>query len=220
MGAAISKAYAAEGASVGLIDMDETGLKSVVSQIEDTGGGALGQLTDIRDYVQVQDAVRNIEATFGPTDIVVNSAGLGIFKKLVDLTEKEWDRTFDVNVKGMFLVCKAVVPGMIQRGQGLIINIASLAARIRTTRAPGSCYSATKYAVRGFSSNLAEELSHYGIRVCCLSPGGTDTPFWGKPEGRPGLMRPEDVAKAVLFIASTRDEVTVHELAFGKIIFG
>jgi 3-oxoacyl-[acyl-carrier protein] reductase len=154
--------------------------------------------------------------TFALPDILVNSAGLGIYKMFKELSEEDWDTTFDVNVKGTFLTCKAVLPGMIERGRGLVINIASLAAITRGFNR-GSCYGASKYAVRGFSRYLAVELRPVGIIVCCLDPGSTDSHFRGQPTGNPNWMKPEDVAAAALYVATQRDRVAVHEVAFSML---
>ena len=184
MGEAIATTYAREGATVGLLDRQADALTVVVQAIQRSGGNALGQVVDVRDLAAVQKAVAGIERALGPADILVNAAGLGIYKMFTDLTEEDWDTTFDVNAKGTFLVCKAVVPGMIQRGKGLVINIASLAAFILGFDR-GSCYSATKLAARLFSSYLFRELRPKGITVCCLCPGTTDSHFRGHRPATP-----------------------------------
>jgi len=216
MGEAVAKTYAAEGAAVGLIDRQGEALQKVVADIQAVGGKAIGQVADVRDLAALQRAVEAIESTLGPADILVNCAGLGIYKPFTDLTEEDWDTTFDVNAKGTFLTCKAVVPGMIERGRGLVINIASLAA-LMLGFDRGSCYSASKYAVRGFSSFLFRELRPKGIKVCCLCPGTTDSHFRGQPTGNPNWMVPQDVANAALFVATQRERVNVAEVAFGMI---
>lgn len=216
MGEAIARAYSEEGAAVGLLDREAEGLDKVVNDIQAAGGKALGQVVDVRDYARIESAIRETERALGPADILVNSAGVGIYKMFEDLTEGDWDTTFDINVKGIFLVCKAAVPGMIERQRGLIINIASLAALILGFDR-GSCYSASKYAVRGFSSYLARELRPKGVKVCCLCPGTTDSHFRGKPTGNRNWMIPQDVARAALYVATQRERVSVAEVAFGMI---
>ena len=216
MGQAIAKTFAREGAAVGLIDRQGEALAQTVQEIRADGGRALGQVADVRDYGQIKGAVATIEAELGPTDVLVNSAGLGIYKVFNELTEEDWDTTFDVNAKGTFLVCKAVAPGMASRGKGLIINIASLAAVIRGFET-GTCYGASKYAVLGFSRYLAVALRPKGVRVCCLSPGTTDSHFRGQPTGNPNWMLPQDVASAALYVASQREQVAVAEIAFSTI---
>jgi NAD(P)-dependent dehydrogenase (short-subunit alcohol dehydrogenase family) len=216
MGQAIAQTFAREGALVGLIDRQGEALDQTVEAIRADGGRALGHVADVRDYARIQEAVGELETELGPTEILVNSAGLGIYKAFDELTEEDWDTTFDVNAKGTFLVCKAVAPGMVARGKGLIINIASLAAVIRGFER-GTCYGASKYAVLGFSRYLAVSLRSKGVRVCCLSPGTTDSHFRGQPTGNPNWMRPQDVASAALYVASQREQVAVAEIAFSTV---
>jgi NADP-dependent 3-hydroxy acid dehydrogenase YdfG len=216
MGEAIARTFASEGGAVGLLDRDLEGLNAVVTAIRGEGGIAACHPVDVREQEQIEGAVQALESVLGPTDILVNCAGLGIYRMFEELTEDDWDTTFDVNVKGTFLVCKAVVPGMVQRGSGQIINIGSLAA-LMLGFARGSCYSASKYAIRGFSSYLARELRPKGIKVCCLNPGSTDSHFRGKPTANPNFMVAQDVADAALFVVTQRERVSVAEIAFGMI---
>jgi 3-oxoacyl-[acyl-carrier protein] reductase len=174
MGQAIAKAFTREGAAVGLLDILEEELQQVVKEIQSEGGKALGLLADVRNYGQVEKAVQSVVENLGPIDILVNSAGLSGGGLVHEILEENWDLCFDINVKGTFLLCKAVVPIMLERKRGQIINIASLSAWIRGSRG-GSCYGASKYAVRGFSRYLAVELRPSNIKVCCLSPGTTES---------------------------------------------
>jgi 3-oxoacyl-[acyl-carrier protein] reductase len=217
MGREIARTFAREGAAVGLLDIEAQELDQVVLDIQAEGGTALGRAADVRDYSQVEAAVQAVAKHLGPVDILVNSAGLRCGGKVHEIAEEAWDLCFDVNVKGTFLLCKAVVPIMLERQQGQIINIASLSAWIRGSEHGGSCYGASKYAVRGFSRYLAVELRAANIKVCCLSPGSTDSHFRGQPTGTPNWMKPSDVAAAALYIATQRDRVAVAELAFSMV---
>jgi 3-oxoacyl-[acyl-carrier protein] reductase len=216
MGKAIAKTFAHEGAVVGLLDVQEEELNQVVNEIQTEGGKALGLVTDVRYYDQVEKAVQSVMENFGAIDILVNSAGLSGNGLVHEISEADWDLCFDINVKGTFLLCKAVVPIMLERKQGQIINIASLSAWIRGAGG-ATCYGASKYAVRGFSRYLAVELRPSNIKVCCLSPGTTDSYFRGHPTGNPDWMTPEDIASAALFIASQRDQTAVAELALSMV---
>jgi len=219
MGEAIARTYAREGASLALLDIQPDPLQTVVEDLQEQGTQVVSHVVDVRDYDAIAQSVEATEEELGPIDIAVNSAGLGIYKMFQELTEEDWDTTFDVNVKGTFLVCKAVVPGMVQRQSGLIINIASLAALIFGFDR-GSCYSASKYAVRGFSHYLAREVRSEGVKVCCLNPGSTDSHFRGEPTGNPNFMIPQDVADAALYAATQRDRVSVYEIAFSTLSEG
>jgi len=216
MGKAIALAFAKEGAELGLLDIQTDELQQVVAEIQDEGGKAIGLVADVRHYGEVEKAVQAIVENLGKIDILVNSAGIPGGGLVHKISEEDWDRCFDINVKGTFLVCKAVVPVMLERQQGQIINIASLSAWIRGSKG-GSCYGASKYAVRGFSRYLAVELRDANIKVCCLSPGTTDSHFRGRPTGNPDWMKPEDIASAALFIATQRDRAAVAELAISMV---
>lgn len=216
MGEAIAKAYAREGATLGLVDIEAEALNEVVQDIEAMGEKGLGRVGDVRNYDDIQAAVEETEKAFGPIDILVNSAGVGGGNTIDKMTEDEWDRVFDINVKGIFLTCRAVCPGMMEREKGLVINISSLSGLI-LGMGGGTCYGASKWAVRGFSSYLLRELRPKGIKVCCFYPGSTDSHFRGQPTGRPDFMIPEDIASAALYIAAQRDRVSVHELAIGMV---
>jgi len=216
MGKEIARIFAREGAAVGLLDIQEEELQQVVQEIQTEGEKALGLVADVRYYDQVEKAVHSVVENLGPIDILVNSAGLSANGLVHEISEEKWDLCFDINVKGTFLLCKAVVPIMLERKRGQIINIASLSAWIRGSKG-SSCYGASKYAVRGFSRYLAVELRDANIKVCCLSPGTTDSHFRGHPTGNPDWMKPEDIASAALFIASQRDRTAVAELAVSMV---
>lgn len=216
MGKAIANTFAHEGAAVGLLDIQEEELNQTVKEIQAENGKALGLVTDVRYYDQVERAIQSIMKSFSTIDILINSAGLSGNGLVHKISEADWDMCFDVNVKGTFLLCKAVVPIMLEQKQGQIINIASLSAWIRGAGG-ATCYGASKYAVRGFSRYLAVELRPSNIKVCCLSPGTTDSHFRGHPTGNPDWMTPEDIASAALFIASQRDRTAVAELAISMV---
>jgi len=216
MGKAIANTFSHEGAAVGLLDIQEEELNQTVKEIQAEDGKALGLVTDVRYYDQVERAVQSVIEGFGTVDILVNSAGLSGNGLVHKISEADWDMCFDVNVKGTFLLCKAVVPIMLEQKQGQIINIASLSAWIRGAGG-ATCYGASKYAVRGFSRYLAVELRPSNIKVCCLSPGTTDSHFRGHPTGNPDWMTPENIASAALFIASQRDRTAVAELAISMV---
>ena len=216
MGEAIAKAYAREGAALGLMDVQGEPLAKVVQDVRALGALVMGQVADVRQYPEIEKGVKAFESAFGPTDILVCAAGLGIYKPFEAISEDDWDTTFDVNVKGTFLSCKAVIPGMVQRQKGLVITIASIAAVMRGFNT-GAVYGPSKYAVRGFSRYMDVELRSKGVTVCCLNPGSTDSHFRGKPTGNPDMMVPEDVAKAALYVATQRDRVAVWEIFFSMI---
>ena len=213
MGEAIAKAFANESAALALLDIQSEPLADVAKRIKSVGSNVYKATVDVREAKPVADAIARIEQELGSIDVVVNSAGVGVYKPIDEITEDDWDTTFDVNAKGTFLVCRAIAPYMISRRRGLIINIASLATHMNGFER-GTCYTASKYAVEGFSRCQRIELRPHGVNICSLSPGSTDTHFRGEPKGNPNWMVAEDVAAAALYIATQRDGVAVHQVAF------
>jgi 3-oxoacyl-[acyl-carrier protein] reductase len=212
MGEAIAHTYAREGAKVAVLDVNEQAANKVASAI---GANALAVACDVTNKADIMRAVEMTEKKFGVTDILVNNAGVAhVNKPLMEIDEREFDRVFDVNVKGLFMFIQAVVPAMRKKGGGVIVNIGSTAG-LRPR--PGlSAYNATKGAVHNLTKTLAVELAPDKIRVCAIAPVATDTPllptFLGPapgqrekfiatvPLGR--LATSQDIADAALFLAS------------------
>lgn len=180
IGRAIAMRLAEEGADVVVNDLSDQasvtetwdGMAQVVREIEAMGRGAVGLSADVSDAAQVQAMVDAALARFGRIDILVNNAGARASRDrvpVVDLAEEDWDRVQRVNVKGTFLVCRAVARTMLahERG-GKIINISSTAGKIGMARY--SAYCASKFAVRGFTQSLALELAPYGVQVNAICP--------------------------------------------------
>lgn len=165
---------------------------------------------DVADRAEVDSMVRGVSGAFGTVNVLVNNAGMAQQKLFTDITEEEWRRMFDVNVTGMFHCTQAVLPGMIQKKRGKIVNISSIWGI-----SGASCevhYSASKAAVIGFTKALAKEVGPSGIQVNCVAPGVVDTDMNAaldqgtremlKEETPLGLLgTPEDIAQAVLFLA-------------------
>lgn len=217
---AIAQALAAAGARVAVADLNEAGATKAAQQI---GNGAVGIGIDVRKRVSVAQAFAAVEAAFGGYDILCANAGVSTMNLVVDLTDEEWDFNFDVNARGVFLTNQAAVRHFLKTGnKGVIVNTASLAAK---WGAPWLAhYSASKFAVMGFTQGLAREMAPHGIRVNCVCPGFVKTGMQSRevewearlrgmspqaiiddyvaqtPLGR--LEEPEDVAKSVLFLAS------------------
>jgi NADP-dependent 3-hydroxy acid dehydrogenase YdfG len=184
-------------------------------------GGAEHVLSIKGDVSSEADVNRFVNETidvFGGIDLLVNNAGIGFFKAVEDTTLDDWKRIFEVNVQGVFLSTKAVLPHMKQRKQGTVITISSDVGRY--TIANGSAYTATKYAVQGFCGSLAQEVRDWGIRIGTINPGMVDTYFNSSEQGIPekaDWLKVGDIANAVIYMASapkymTIDEITLHPL--------
>jgi 3-oxoacyl-[acyl-carrier protein] reductase len=216
IGRAIAETYAREGAWVALADIDGPAAQEAARAI---GNNAIALRCDVKRKEEVAAMVADTVAAFGGLDVLVNNAGTThVNKPLLDISEDEYDRTFAVNVKGVFLCCQTAVPQFRKQGGGVIINIGSTAG-LRPR--PGlAAYNATKGAVHTLTKALAVELAADRIRVCAIAPVATETPllssFLGPapgmrekftatvPLGR--LAQVQDMANAALFLASADAE--------------
>ena len=208
IGRAIAEAFLAEGARVVLLDRDET----LAGQAARDVGAAGFVAADVADEGQVRQAVTEAEQTMGDIDVLVNAAGILTQAPLVEMSLAQWQQTIDVDLTGVFLMCRHVVPGMVHRGTGRVINIASQLA-IKGGESL-THYSAAKAGVIGLTKALALEVSRSGVLVNAIAPGPIETPLvegisedWKTakraelPLGRFG--RPEEVAPTAVLLASS-----------------
>ncbi len=175
---------------------------------------------DVTDDTDVWTALDSLlERLGGPPHVVVNAAGVFGVAPLTEETVKGFDRNLDVNLRGTFLVVRALLPAMLERGDGLIVNVSSVAGR---QAFPGNAaYSASKFGLRGFHEVLVEELRGTGVRATLLEPAATDTSIWDPldPDADPNLpdraqmLSPDDVAEVVLFLATRPARVHVPLLS-------
>jgi 3-oxoacyl-[acyl-carrier protein] reductase len=211
IGRSICEAFAQDGACVVVADRSSERAQAVANEIQVAGGEALPVTLDVRDAASVEAAVEQVIARFGQIDVLVNNAGIYPNTLVVEMDEAEWDAVFDTNVKGMFLVSRAVARRMIERGRGgRIVNISSGSAN--SGRFGAAHYCASKAAVNMFTKVLAMELARHNIVVNAVAPGLIEVPDWSlsdayinamvtaTPLGRIG--QPEDIARAVLYLAS------------------
>lgn len=174
---------------------------------------------DVSKEEDMKAVVKKTLEAYGSIDLLVNNAGLGFFKLTEEVSLEEWKKVFEVNVQGVFLATKAVLPHMKGQKSGTIINISSDVARY--TIPNGAAYTATKYAVQGFSGSVAQEVREYGIRVGTINPGMVDTYFAESTQGLPekeDWLKVEDIANAVVYMASAPkhmiiDEIVIHPFA-------
>ncbi|MBI4735020.1 MAG: SDR family oxidoreductase [candidate division NC10 bacterium] len=212
-GRAITRRLAWGGARVVAADINVPGAEETVTLVRQDGGEALAVQVDVASAASVEMMVKTALARFGGrVDILVNNAAIWQLLPTEELSEADWDRVVDVNLKGVFLCCRAVIPVMKQQGRGHIVNIASIAARNGGTMA-GVHYVASKGGVLAMTKKLGKELGQYGIVVNGLNPGTSQTEMtatWdptiiegiirNTPLGR--TVTPEDIAEVVAFLAS------------------
>jgi NAD(P)-dependent dehydrogenase (short-subunit alcohol dehydrogenase family) len=196
IGRAIAHRLATLGASVAICGRDRAALNESAAGLERLGARAFFQVADVTIAAQIAELVAKTEATLGPITILVNNVGIGLFGPAHEKTEADWERVLNTNLKSVFLMSRAVVPSMIHRGSGDIINISSLAGK--NTFAGGGIYCASKWGLMGLSGCMAEDLREYGIRVSVICPGSVATEFSGHGQKNAGkVLQPEDVAHAV-----------------------
>jgi 2-hydroxycyclohexanecarboxyl-CoA dehydrogenase len=217
MGAAVARHLASEGHAVGVLDVRGEGARDVVAQIEEKGGMAIALETDVTDRGQVKAAVQRLREAYGPIGILVNNAAIEGWCKFEELTDEDWDRNFEVNMKGTFIVTQTVLPDMVAAGWGRIVNVSALGGQMGGAY-DMTHYNASKGAMITFTKSLAIGLGSKGITVNTVSPGFIDTPmarrsidaglFPVDPEliiasyPIPRLGTADDIANAVLFFAS------------------
>lgn len=168
-------------------------LDSLADEIGAAGGQCRAIELDITERAAVDAALWGIDA-----QVLVNNAGIGVLKPFVELTPEEWHRTIDVNLHGVYYATRALLPGMLARGRGEIVNIASLAGK--NAFAGGTCYAATKHALLGFTESLMLEVRAQGVRVSAVLPGSVDTEFSGRRGASAWKLAAEDVAESVAHI--------------------
>ncbi|MDV6028945.1 MAG: SDR family NAD(P)-dependent oxidoreductase [Phycisphaera sp. RhM] len=212
LGRSLCRTFADHGAKVALTYLrDDDAATSLVKECQQLGTETIARKVCSTDLDGMESLARDLEADWGGIDVLVNNAGITQMFPLAMIDEEDWDHVMDVNVKGMFLSTKAVLPGMIRRRAGVILNIGSLAGA-RMLSAPVH-YCTSKAAVKGFTQSMAKELSRHQIRVLCLAPGllddgmGTNVPETGLAEylhhcslGRVGTL--SEAAELAAFMIS------------------
>lgn len=199
IGRAIARRLAARHAIVA-VARNRDALASLAEEIDAAGGECRTIAIDLRDGQAVREALADVNA-----ELLVNNAGLAVFKPFLELDAEDWQRMVDVNLNALYHVTRALLPGMVERRRGDVIIIGSLAGR--NGFVGGSCYSATKFAVLGFAESLMLEVREHGIRVAVVMPGSVATELFPSGTDTSWMMHPEDVAKTVAFIAESPREV-------------
>lgn len=200
LGKAAALALAAEGVDVAITGRNEAVLRETVEQIKAMGVKAAYSVFDVSDFAAVKKGIANLKATFGDADILINNAGIGAFGNFIDFDPAKFKEIMDINVFGLYYVTHEVLPDMIAKNSGDIINVASTAGL--RGGAGASAYSASKFAVVGFSESLMMEVRKNNIRVTTLTPStiATDLALDLKlTDGNPDkVLQPEDFAELIV----------------------
>ncbi len=200
IGRAVAVALAQEGVNVGLIGMTLSNLEKVQQEILALGVKTSIAAVDVKDLNSVTQAVDRIQSELGAIDIVINNAGTAKFGKFLELTPEEWENIIRVNLMGVYNVTRAVLPQMIDRQSGDIVNVSSTAGE--RGAAVTSAYSASKFAVLGLTESLMQEVRKHNIRVTALTPStiATDLAIEQKlTDGNPEkVAQPEDLAELIV----------------------
>jgi NAD(P)-dependent dehydrogenase (short-subunit alcohol dehydrogenase family) len=216
MGKSHALIFAKAGAKVVVADISKDECEEVVKEIEKAGGEAIAVKCDVTNKKEVDAMIEAAIDKWGKLDILVNNAGIVGFKPFVEMTEAEWDKVIEINLKGYFLCAQAAVKEMIKQNSGAIVNIASVEMGQVGGGMPGLAhYCASKGGVVAFSQTLAVELAQYNIRVNAVAPGAIETPMAESVKDNPKALeaslakipmrrmgKPEEVSNLVLFLSS------------------
>lgn len=217
IGGAVCAAFADEGARVAVLDRAADAAEATAERLGSAGATAIAVGCDITERESVDAAVRRVTDQLGPVDVLVNNAGWDLFVPFLDTSPDDWSRLIDINLVGALHMHHAVLPGMVERGRGRVVNVSSDAARVGSSGE--AVYAACKAGLVAFSKTLAREHSRHGITFNVVCPGPTDTALLATvtdaaanpeklreafrrsiPMGR--LGQPDDLAGAILFFAS------------------
>lgn len=221
IGAATALELARHGVNIVAAALDQDGLDRLVKSIKAEGGEAVGLVTDVTRLEDTKALAKYAAETFGSVDILINNAGLMLFSSWSDVVWEDWNKMVDVNIKGYLNAIAAVLPGMLEKKNGQILNMASVAGH--QVDAGAGVYSATKFFVHAMTESMRKDLGvNKGIRVNTISPGVINTGWADKvsdPEGRKVAQEltkiaisPQDVASAVVYALNQPQNVTVNDL--------
>ena len=218
IGRAGAAMFAREGAEVVLIGRRRDKLEEVAAEIASAGGKSLVEPLDVSDRARVMAMAARLLERQKRVDILVNNAGTNVVtRRLEEVSARDWDEVLAINLTGAFNMFQAVFPTMRAAGDGLVINVASTAAR-RVSGAAGIAYSASKFGMLGMSLSLSQEAWKFGIRTCCICPDDVNTPIMARrrikypPEVLAQFIQPEDLAETMRYVALMPKRTSIPEI--------
>lgn len=203
IGRAISLMLGQSGCRVALAARTRAELEETQNEIEERGGQALCVPTDLTLDEEIRRLVNQTTQQWGPVDILINNAGWGRRAPVARAKTEDWDQTLKVNLRAPMILAQLVLPQMIAKGNGAVINIGSISGKSGDANASG--YAASKFGLIGFTQSLYEEVREYGIKVSVILPGFVDTPLIPETRqvDRTKMIRPDDIARAVHFVLTS-----------------
>lgn len=214
IGKAVAKRLAQEGVHLALLARTESYLQAVADEIREIADVRVGYATaDVSDRSGVEAAIAKLKDEMGPADILINNAGIAAFGSVLDMDPEEWERIVKVNLFGTYYVTRAVLPDMVERKTGAIINVSSTSG-LRGA-ATTSAYSASKFGVQGFTESLMQEARKHNIRVTALTPSTVNTELASSIGLKIGeedhMLQPEDVAELIYGILSLHPRAFINQ---------
>ena len=210
IGRAIAERLLAEGASVAVCSRSRENVQAFVKECKDSADRLLAEPADMSKLDDVRAFFAKVDERFGGLDVLVNNAGIGVFKSTADLTPEEWHRTIDLNLNGVFYCSHEALPRMKNRGGGYIINISSLAGK--NPFAGGAAYNASKFGLNGFSEAMMLDHRHDNVRVSYVMPGSVDTDFGPRAGAASWKIQSEDIAEVVMMLLRMPERTLVSRV--------
>jgi 3-oxoacyl-[acyl-carrier protein] reductase len=211
IGLAVAEALLGAGANVAICGRSEETVKSAVSQLTNRAKSkVVGKVADVRRNTEVADLFTWIDRELGNLDIVVNNAGVGVFKSTAELSVEDWQKTVETNLSGVFYSCREALLRLKQRGGGYIINISSLAGK--NAFAGGAAYNASKFGLNGFSEAMMLDHRYDKVRVSYVMPGSVNTEFSSGAARVDWKIAPEDIGEIVLMLLRMPERTLVSRV--------
>lgn len=213
IGKAIAEKFSKEGCIVVVTARRKSRLDGIVKGIRLTGGEATALVCDVSSEQSVFSTAETIRGKCGTIDVLINNAGSTVFKSFLDTSTKDYDNVIDTNLKGPFLCMKAVLPQMIKRKTGFIINILSVAAN--TTFENSSVYSASKAGLQAMATCIRKEVRKHNIKICNIYPGAVETDMWdskARQQFRNRMMSPADIGEVTFDVYNKPERLMIEDL--------